>query len=304
MQYYSNGDFDRAVHLRSSESETVSEHVRIIPVWKGKFFFSKKGSDIFPVTSISQDLLDQSPPIFLLGTENGEEISCVDFSSMDLSSIKSQIDYTTLADLRTMTHQINNKYAALLAYAKGIIRWNYTHAYCGSCGSKTTLQERGHHRECINPSCGRIIFPRIDPAILVLVVYNPPDGPPECLLNRKKTEFGYRCSTFAGFVEIGESLEDAVRREMKEEVNIDVKKISYEASQPWPFPSSIIIGFTVEVTSRRFKVDGVEIKDAKWYTAEEISRLVEEDKLMLSKRDSISRFLIQKWVENHTQTNP
>ncbi|MBC9798510.1 NAD(+) diphosphatase, partial [Sinomicrobium weinanense] len=234
-----------------------------------------------------------------LGCEGHSEILCTDLSHLEDGILGHFTGKGSFYDLREIAHRLSRKDAAVLAYAKGLAEWNAGNAFCGTCGHSTRSLERGHSRICANASCARIIYPRIDPAVIVLIEYRPENGEPLCLLNRVKTSDGYRCSTFAGFVEVGESLENAVVREMKEEVDVDVKHITYVASQPWPFPSSVMIGFTAEVKTTAFCVDNEEIKDAAWYSAKEIRELAASGQLVLSKSDSIARSLIEHWVENN-----
>ena len=107
------------------------------------------------------------------------------------------------------------------------------------------------------------------------------------------------CSLFSGFSEIGESLEDTVKREMKEEVNVTVNNIKYITSQPWSFPASMMVGFTAETKSKEFSIDDKEIKEARWFSAKEINQMVQDKKLVISKKDSISNFLIELWVKKN-----
>lgn len=293
LQYYSHTGFDRAPHLR--EKPGNSALYRTIFLWRGKFFFTREGSPYIFTKSLS---ISFSEELFFLGTEGDFETICIDLSHMESPELD-HLGEGDFYDLRHAVHNINHKEAAVLAYAKGVAEWNANNIFCGVCGSRTRSLERGHCRACTNESCARISYPRIDPAIIVLIEYRPDKGEPLCLLNRIKTEYGYRCSTFAGFVEIGESLENAVVREMKEEVDVDVKNMTYIASQPWPFPSSVMIGFTAETESEVFRVDNKEIKDAAWYSALEIKTLVAANKLELSRSDSIARYLIESWVSKN-----
>ena len=138
-----------------------------------------------------------------------------------------------------------------------------------------------------NPECGRVLFPRVDPAIIVLVS----DGE-RCLLGRQASWPEARYSTIAGFVEPGESLEDAVRREVYEETNIHVGGVSYHSSQPWPFPSSLMLGFHAEATSSEIVLNDAELEDARWFTREDLA----SDFPKLPFRISIARRLVDHWI--------
>jgi NAD+ diphosphatase len=141
-----------------------------------------------------------------------------------------------------------------------IVDWDRTHQFCGRCGSQTTIREDMRAKEC--PECGFIMFPRISPAVIVLV-----EDEDMVLLARAKRFQGDLYSVLAGFVEPGETLEETVQREIKEEVGIDVNNIRYFGSQPWPFPDSLMIGFTAKYAGGEIKVDGEEIVSAKWFKA-------------------------------------
>ena len=180
--------------------------------------------------------------------------------------------------------------AALLAYARGLVHWNQTHRFCGACGSPTASARAGHMRRCENAECGRMHFPRTDPAVIMLVI----DGD-RCLLARRRIWQVGRRSTVAGFVEPGETLEDAVRREVKEEVGITVGRAEYQGSQPWPFPASLMMGYRAWAEDTDITVDGDEISEADWYRREDLVTGLADGTLTLPPVDSISRWLIDCW---------
>ena len=211
----------------------------------------------------------------------------------------------SFVDLRQLGWMVPRDDAGLLAYARGLAYWHRTHGYCGHCGSPTESREGGHMRQCANESCRRPSFPRTDPAVIMLVEQPGDDyNPPRCLLGRSgRWEFPLY-STLAGFVEPGESLEEAVAREVLEEVNIAVavEDVHYMASQPWPFPSSLMLGFRATASSTEIQCDPEEILDARWFTIEEVQAFKEWDTAedhepRLPRRDSIARWLLQNWLE-------
>ena len=155
--------------------------------------------------------------------------------------------------------------AGLLGYARAMIGWRRTHRHCGRCGATTLPAKAGHVLVCTNPVCRHEQFPRLDPAIIVLVI----DGD-RVLLGRQASWPAGRYSTIAGFVEPGESLEDAVAREVHEETGIRVDEIEYHSSQPWPFPSSLMLGFTARAASQDIDLRDLELEDARWFTREDI----------------------------------
>ena len=188
--------------------------------------------------------------------------------------------------------------ASLAAYAVGLVRWHDRHRFCGVCGTPTEVIEAGHKRICPNPDCRAEHFPRTDPAVIVLVEH---EG--SCFLAHNARHRAGMHSTLAGFVEPGESLEAAVAREIMEEAAIELTRISYHSSQPWPFPASLMIGFTADAASRDFRLDGVELVEGGWFSRADLLavRRAESDadpaiSISLPNALSISRRLIEDWL--------
>lgn len=168
-------------------------------------------------------------------------------------------------DLRSLGTMLPPDEANLVAHARALVLWHNATLYCGKCGSASIPAAGGNSRRCCNPECNQEIFPRTDPAIIVLVA----DGD-RCVLGRQSSWPEGRYSTIAGFVEPGESLEDAVRREVYEETNIRVGAIHYHSSQPWPFPAALMLGFVAEATSDDIRLNDGELEDARWFTRDEL----------------------------------
>jgi NAD+ diphosphatase len=166
-----------------------------------------------------------------------------------------------------------------------IIQWRRESAYCGSCGSLNGDSSTEFARRC--PVCGRLEFPRISPAVIVLVT----NDRNEALLAHNANFATGVYSLIAGFVEAGENLESTIVREIKEEVNIEVDRVRYTASQPWPFPNSLMLGFTAHYAGGDLKPDGKEILDAKWFTKDTLPNL--------PGTGSIARFIINRWLEGN-----
>jgi NAD+ diphosphatase len=171
----------------------------------------------------------------------------------------------------------------ILFRAFHIMQWRRDSAYCGSCGGQNRDAPAGLFRIC--PVCGRTEFPRISPAVIVLIT-NDRD---EILLAHNANFMNRVYSLLAGFVEAGESLEAAIRREIREEANIEVDEIRYAASQPWPFPNSLMLGFTAAYAGGSLRPDGTEILDARWFSRESLPNL--------PGNGSIARRLIEQWRE-------
>lgn len=295
-QIYSNNDFNRAVELRDIVTDTPN--ISFIPVFEGKFF-TKLGKDVSVIMDTPIELTFITDKKYFLGVINGTEIWCIDLSDIAHSTISQYISNSKLQCVRDFFHLIKKIDSTILAYAKGIINWNKTLQFCSNCGSKTIVQDKGHERKCCNELCKSSHFPKMNPAVIVLIVHKPKNQPPLCLLNMHKKEYGYMCSLFSGFSEIGESLEDTVKREMKEEVNVMVNNITYIASQPWSFPSSLMLGFTAEAKSKTFNIDNKEIKKAKWFSVNEINQMVQDKELIISRKDSISNYMIEQWIKQN-----
>jgi NAD+ diphosphatase len=173
---------------------------------------------------------------------------------------------TSFEDLRRTAGLLPDDEAGLLAYARAMLSWRERSRHCGACGSPTTATSGGHVAKCSNQACGAEQFPRLDPAVIVLVT----DGE-RALLGRQAAWPAGRYSTIAGFVEPGESLEDAVAREVLEETGVTVQEASYHSSQPWPFPSSLMIGFTAKASPAAVAQADEELEDVRWFTREDIA---------------------------------
>lgn len=197
-------------------------------------------------------------------------------------------DLGSFEDLRFLGTVLPPDEANLAAHARALVLWHASQVFCGVCGSPARPEAGGNSRTCTNEDCGRHVFPRVDPAIIVLVSRGD-----RCLLGRQASWPEARYSTIAGFVEPGESLEDAVRREVYEETNVHVGSIHYHSSQPWPFPSALMLGFTAEATSSDINLNDGELEDARWFTRDDLRS--EFPKLPF--RISIARRLVDHWLE-------
>ena len=203
----------------------------------------------------------------------------------------------TLADdtwtgLRGILADVDDDEAALVVHAVGIAEWLFATRHCVRCGGVLAPRQLGHVLRC--GSCGREEFPRTDPAVIMVVVDG--DAPDDrCLLGRHPAWPPGRYSTLAGFVEPGESIEQAVRREVLEESGIRVGGVEYFGSQPWPLPRSLMVGFVARAESTEVTVDGEEIEDARWFTREQMRAEAEAGTLVLPGGVSISRSLVEHW---------
>jgi NAD+ diphosphatase len=182
----------------------------------------------------------------------------------------------------------------LVLHAIGLAEWLWATRHCPRCGGALEPRQAGHVLHCL--SCGRDQFPRSDPAVIMVVTDGEPGSADErALLGRSPAWPEGRYSTLAGFVEPGETMEDAVRREVEEETGVKVGEVAYFGSQPWPLPASLMVGFTAHAVETTIDVDGSEIEDARWFTREEMRAEAEAGTLVLPGGVSISRSLIESW---------
>jgi len=182
--------------------------------------------------------------------------------------------------------------SGLFAYAKALLLWQSRARFCGACGHATELIRAGHQARCGNAGCGLSQFPRTDAAIIVIVT----DGT-RCLLGRQPGWPAGRYSTLAGFVEPGETLEDAVRREVREEAGVLLGRVDYQSSQPWPFPGALMVGFRAVAADTAIRL-GDELEDARWFEAAELVAAARRGETLLPPSISVSRRLVEDWLED------
>lgn len=198
-------------------------------------------------------------------------------------------DIARPAGLREAGVLLSDRDSELLVHAVGLENWQRTHRFCSRCGERTVIAAAGHVRRC--PACGAEHYPRTDPAVIMLVT----DDQDRALLGRQVHWPEGRFSTLAGFVEPGESLEAAVRREVAEEAGVSVGPVSYVGSQPWPFPSSLMLGFMARATSPAIQVDGEEIEEARWFSREDLRAAIEAGEVLPPAGISIAARLVERW---------
>ncbi len=266
-----------AVHLAETE-------VRVVPLCDGKVCVTG-----MPPELVHPDV-DDLDGAWLLGSSDGATYLALQYET-DADVIT--VEGTRLAGLREVATLLPPLAGNLLAMATGLATWHATHQFCGQCGEATTIDWAGHRRRCDN--CGREHFPRTDPAIIVLVTSGD-----RALLGRNPAWPRGFASVLAGFVEPGESLEDAVVREVKEEagIDVDVSAVDYHSSQPWPFPASVMLGFTAEASSEELDPDPEELEDACWYSRDELAH----GAVNLPPALSISRRLLDDWIAKESPT--
>jgi len=296
--FYAANGLDRAGHRRR-EPEWLARQLAhsdslFVPVWRGQNLVASLAEGQPSAVLVSREALVsvESEATVLLGLREECAYFALDLSHHEspLEAIRAEspIEFT---DLRRVGPLLARPDGALLAYARGILHWHGRHGFCGLCGSPTRSEEGGHVRRCVRPECKATHFPRTDPAVIMLVT----DGD-RALLGRQKVWAKGQHSTLAGFVEPGESLEEAVAREVHEETGVIVDDVQYHSSQPWPFPASIMLGFTARALTTELQVDPEELESAHWFERGFILGHAEDDTFRLPRRDSIARRLIEDWL--------
>ena len=262
---FAGAQFDRAAGLRR-DAEWIADRLadpatRFAPVWQLKNLFTGDGEPRVRWLSAREaaPLLGASTPVFL-GMDDGAARFAVEVAHEDPADVA--------------------------AAAGGEFQELRRH------GAVLPPRDAGHVRACTSPACGAVHFPRTDPAVIVLVTHGE-----RALLGRQPQWDAGVYATLAGFVEPGESLEDAVAREVHEETGVRLASVRYHSSQPWPFPASLMIGFTAEAADDAITVDHDELEDARWFTRGELRAGVEAATLRMPGRLSIAYRLVSEWLD-------
>jgi NAD+ diphosphatase len=220
----------------------------------------------------------------------GTDADGVSYFALQKDALPGRMDQSARpAGLREAGMLLSPRDTGLMVHAVGLENWQRTHRFCSRCGERTVIAAAGHIRRC--QACGAEHYPRTDPAVIMAVT----DDDDRILLGRQVHWPEGRFSTLAGFVEPGESIEQSVRREVHEEVGITVGQVEYVASQPWPFPSSLMLGFMARATSTTVDVDGDEIHEARWFSREELRAAFESGEVLPPYGISIAARLIELW---------
>ena len=263
----------------------ANENARFVPVWGDRCLLGgDPPATVLLDRAAVDEFLDEDNAIFL-GLFRDQPAFAV---SIDGSLDAPFGELGEFKDLRFLGTVLPPDEANLCAHARALSIWHAAAHYCPRCGSASLPETGGNTRRCSDPDCSQVLFPRTDPAIIVLVATGD-----RCLLGRQSSWPEGRYSTIAGFVEPGESLEDAVRREVYEETNIRVGDVCYHSSQPWPFPSSLMLGFVAEAVSEKINLNDGELEDARWFSREELAA----GDVGLPFRISIARRLVDHFIK-------
>lgn len=271
-----------------------------VPVWQARSFIADAQDALTAQLVADVKRLGEVDPgeFILLGEFRGRVSFAVEVPSERFLSDLPAEAQGQFRDLRTLAGELPQDEAGLLAYARAMVLWRERHRFCGRCGSPTVATQGGHVRICSDPSCNLQHFPRIDPAIIVLVTHGERGPDERALLGRQAAWPPGRYSTIAGFVEPGESLEDAVIREVREETGVQVDVVDYHSSQPWPFPSSLMVGFSARAATTEIRLADEELEDARWITRAQIAA----GEVALPTAHSISFRLIEDWYDAGSAT--
>jgi NAD+ diphosphatase len=305
----SGGIVDRAASQRGDpawvDSTLAADGARLIPMWRDQCIVA--GEPPVPVIMPAAEagaVLNAAAEVVFLGLDDHGGIFAADLSAAGEAAAGEAAAGGARAaevaggervlDVRSLAGTLRPAEAALLGYARGILYWHRHQRYCGTCGSPTRTGYGGHLRTCQNKACARLHFPRVEPAVIMLVENQ--GTPRKCLLARHKGSAAGSYSTLAGFVGVSESLEDAVRREVAEETGVPVGTVTYLASQGWPFPSGLMIGFRATALAETVHADGEEVIEARWFTRAELADHAAATG-RLGREDSIDRYLLRSWLE-------
>jgi len=289
---------NREVELRDDArwvAETLKKpDTRLVPLWRSRSLLERSADGTIAIYLSPAELTepDRIQPPTLLGNDGKRDYFAVSVTDSQKDAVLEKFPQALFADLRRASIDMAAKHAGILAYAKALHYWQHRHAFCGVCGNPNLLRSAGHRMVCGNEECSRESFPRIDPAIIVLVTHKG-----SCLLGRNAKWRPRHFSTLAGFVEPGESLEDAVVREVFEEVQVQLTDIRYVSSQPWPFPASAMCGFYAEALDKNTG-SSEEVEETRWFTVESLTRAIVDNEIRLSPPVSIAFRLLADWFRN------
>lgn len=309
VAFTGSGAVDRAAHLRGNIGPVLADPTaRGVVLWRGKAALGQlvDGQRQAYLVAPGDALLEQATAPVFLGLVDGAprfgwDISAWEPEASDAAEggfldRSEQVhpampDGVTFADLRSTITLHDPLSAELLATAKAIFGWHDSHRFCARCGAPSDIAQAGWQRNC--PSCKTAHFPRTDPVVIMLVTNGQ-----DLLLGRSPGWPDGMYSLLAGFVEPGETLEAAVRREVWEETQVTTGQVGYLSSQPWPFPTSLMIGMQAQATSRDITLDPVELEDALWISRDELAEVFagNSDRVKPARPGSIAYGLMRDWL--------
>lgn len=325
---FGGSGLERAATLRSDPAKldalAAGPEARILPLWRGKVLVRDDETDLClaPVEACAAILAEGQKERVFLGRGDGADLrrdperaaEGPPWFAADVSDWEPEGQETGPAgafldpteqrypglpadhrfmELRSAMARLTPRDAELAATAKAVLGWHRTHRFCARCGGPTAMIEGGWQRQC--SACGARHFPRTDPVVIMLITHGN-----SVLLGRSPGWPDRMYSLLAGFVEPGETIEAAVRREVSEEAGIRVGGVSYLASQPWPFPASLMIGCQGTALTREITLDPIELEDALWVTREDLLAIhaEESDRIKPARQGAIAHFLLARWLSD------
>ena len=308
---------DRAAALRRDDARlkaALAGGAPVLPVWRGKVMVEGPEDDLRLAFRKMSDLVlskaDETPVLLGLDTKDEGPVFALDISAWSPKEVEEsevgafldpsvqvhpaeRVNNAGFRELRALMSHLDRREAELAATARAILTWHTTHRFCAKCGAKSVLSQAGWQRDCA--ACGGHHFPRTDPVVIMLITHGD-----AVLVGRSPGWPEGMYSLLAGFVEPGETIEAAVRREVFEESGIEVGRVDYLASQPWPFPASLMFGCRGEALSTEIEIDPEEIEDAKWVSRSHMLEVFagNDPQMLPARKGAIAHFLLQHWLSD------
>lgn len=293
---------DRAAHLRGNDAKLMAMEergdTRAFVVHRDSLLVKHEPNGPRAELTIKEALaLGANPGTIFLGLRNGAAVFGMGIGVPAADKLAGRPD-AGLVELRGLAMQgvLPVEQLSAIAMAKSLVNWHQRHGYCANCGTRTAMSQGGWKRDC--PSCKAEHFPRTDPVVIMLVTHGD-----RCLLGRQKQFPAGMYSCLAGFVEAAETIEDAVRREIVEESGILCTDVRYYMTQPWPYPSSLMIACTATATTDDITVDRTELEDARWFSRDEAAQMLKRehpDGLFGPHPFAIAHHLLGRWLEGQS----
>jgi NAD+ diphosphatase len=293
---------DRAAHLRGNDEKLLAleshPNSRAYVVHRDSLVVKRDGEGSRALLSIDEaHKFGANPGTIFLGLRDGAAVFGMGITAAAVEKLMTRDD-VAVTELRGMAMQgvVPPEQLSAIAMAKSMVSWHQRHGFCANCGTRTAMRQGGWKRDC--PNCKVEHFPRTDPVVIMLVTSGD-----KCLLGRQKQFPPGMYSCLAGFVEAAETIEDAVRREILEESGIRCTDVNYYMTQPWPYPSSLMIGCSARATSDDIVVDRTELEDARWFDREEARLMITRkhpDGLAGPHPFAIAHHLVGRWVHGGT----
>ena len=300
---FTGNRFDRVSHLRSNPQwikEKLSDpSSRFMPMYQLKALIELGGAPCIDWRGVSdvRAYIDAGATLVLLGVADFAAHFAIDVSAIENPKQLPNSDWGKFIDVRSISAQLRPGEAGALAQARSMLAWHENHQFCSVCGAKSESQELGYSRKCINDTCNAPHFPRTDPVAIMMVTKGD-----KCLLGTGHHFPKQQYSALAGFIEPGETIEQGVRREVFEETGIKTDTVTYHSSQPWPYPSSLMIGCFVEAISEEITLEEKELADARWFTKDETREMLKRagtaEIPRLAPSMAIAHQLAKAWLED------